>query len=79
MTGNISNGRRARVQFGPFERQAGVVNRPDGTMKIAFVAPAARLSGERSGTVDDKPVSVLSIEDSATTAGMVVVTAREIS
>ncbi|MDE8654767.1 hypothetical protein [Novosphingobium album (ex Liu et al. 2023)] len=76
----VENGRRAEVTFGPVTRVAGIRDRPDGTMTIAFMADSARLRDPKTGTVAGEPVTVLSIKASdpktGGVAGMVLITAR---
>jgi hypothetical protein len=76
MSGPHNNGRRAAVVFGPYSGEAGVQDRADGTIEVAFRGEARQLRGVESGTVGGAPVSVLSVTKSAWVTGLVVLTCR---
>lgn len=77
MISSEKNGRRASVKFGSFLGEAGVRDREDGLLEVAFFWPDFRsLRRVSSGTVGDQSVEVLKVERSDWVTGMLVVTCR---
>jgi hypothetical protein len=54
-----------------YKAKAGVESLPDGKLRVSFPGSRKGLKGCDAGLVDDKPVKVLSIEDSTLVRGMV--------
>lgn len=77
MSGVAKNGRRAVVAFGKYAGAAGVQDRHGGVIEVAFRAELRGLRGIEEGTVDGKPVEVLSVAKSDWVAGMAVVTCQK--
>jgi len=82
MSGAIENGRRAPVKFGSHAGSAGVVERDDGTWRVAFFADLRSMRGVETGMIDGVACRVLSAKRSdpaaAGVAGMVVLTVKPI-
>jgi len=77
MTGEINNGQRLPVSFGPYEGKAGVVER-SGIKQVSFWGTRRALRSCEAGEVDGVSHHVVAVEDSAAVKGMVVLTVEPV-
>lgn len=68
----VNNGRRVPASFGTVSAIAGVVDREDGAMEVAFVARLAAVQSLTMGTVDGDAVTIRSVRRSEFVPSMVV-------